>query len=80
MDPDLVVDNLFERTTFVQQSVKLDDVRVLMLSRVSMRAVGEGLPAPDRFVQLIGGSVKTEDNDPGLGGLRVGGHRGRVQV
>ena len=35
---------------------------------------------PDRRVVLIGGSIETEDDDPGLGERRVGGHRGRAQV
>jgi len=44
-DPNLVVNNLFEGTTFVQQSIELDDVRVLMFSHVSTRATGEDLPS-----------------------------------
>ena len=34
----------------------------------------------DGRVVLVGGSIETEDDDPGLGDCRVGGHCGRVQV
>ena len=41
-ETNLVVNNLFERATFVEQSVKLDDVRVLMSLCVSMGVGREG--------------------------------------
>jgi hypothetical protein len=78
---DLVISNLAERTRPVQGFVKPDDVRVLVFLHVSVGTTGkESKRVTDFVAEFIGGSVETEDDSFGLGGCRVGGHRGRAQV
>ena len=42
-ETDLVINNLVERATLVQESVELDDVRVLIFLHVSMALRGTNL-------------------------------------
>jgi len=51
-ETDLVINNLFERTTLVEQGVKLDDVRVLMSSHVSMAVREEGIKGDGLFRRI----------------------------
>jgi hypothetical protein len=73
-ETDLVIDDLLERTTLVQQSVKLDDVRVLVGLRVSQGAPGEErpgrltvasywleVPSKQRTITLGWGTVESVD-------------------
>ena len=83
-DTDLVIDDLFERMTLVEQAEELDDVCVLvffMRNSLSVSLLRGGYTAiTDRCAVLVASSVETEDDDPWLESCRAGGHCRRAKV
>ena len=72
--PDLVIHNLIERTAFVEESVKFDDVRILCRESDNLARRNEMGGEADRSTVFVGGPVETKNNHSGLAYGRVGRH------
>jgi len=73
--PDLVIHDLIKRTTFVEESVELDDVRILGCGLDDFVRCEEvaGVEAY-RSAVFVGSPIEAKHNNSGLAYERVGGH------